>query len=112
MLGLRVSHVVKEPVFAPGQVTDLLHVFVNNTRHFEIIRVGGFAILEIDIGILGGSPQFGSFRVGSPGTKFGDRIPVCQFGHIFVIDHGNFLDFMRGAESVKKVDERNGRFDG
>ncbi|OQA01948.1 MAG: hypothetical protein BWY71_00197 [Planctomycetes bacterium ADurb.Bin412] len=40
----------------------------------------------------------------------GNRLPVHQSGHRFIIDHLHLLNLMAGPESVEKVDKRHLRF--
>ena len=83
---LWVTHIIKKFIAAARQAPDLLHIFVDNCRNFQIVSVGRFPTLEIDVGILGGTPQFRSFRICTSGSKIRYSILVNQFGHILVFN--------------------------
>ena len=93
-VSLRVSHVIKKIVLTAGQRTDFFHIIADNARYLEIVRIGCLSALKINIGILRRAPQFGPFRIGTTGAEFGHGLKVCQFGHVIIIDDGNFLDFV------------------
>ena len=111
-VGLGVADIVEGLVAAAGQVADLLHVVGHDARCFEVIGIAGFPALEIDVRVLGRAPQFGPFGVGAPGPEGRHGLAVDQFGHVGVVDHFDFLDFMGGAEPVEKVQEGNTGLDG
>ena len=49
-------------------------------------------------------------RIESGLSEFLNRIHVYQFSKFFIINNFNFLNFMRSSETVKKMKERNTRF--
>ena len=77
-----------------------------------MIGIGSFDSLKIDIRILGRTPQFRAFRIHSPCTELGNGIPVHQFGHIRIIDHLDFLDFVRRAKPIEEMGDRQTCLDG
>ena len=77
-----------------GQIADFFHIVTDNARHFEIIGIGCFPSLKIDIGILGRPSNFRPLRIGAAGTEFCHCVKIGQLGHIVVIDDGDFLDFV------------------
>ncbi len=50
--------------------------------------------------------------VHGPFAELGDLVVVHQAGHVLVVDDLDLLDFVAGAESVEKVDERHAGIDG
>jgi hypothetical protein len=86
LLGGGIANVVEELVLSAGQVTDFLHVVRNDAGKLEIVGIGSFPTLEIDVRILGGPSQLGSFRIGPARPKQRHRVLVDQTGHVFVVD--------------------------
>ncbi len=110
-VGLRIADVIERPIAAPGQVADLLHGRIHHARNFQVVRICRLAALKVDIGILGRAPQLRPLRVGPSRPEFGNRIEVGQPRHVLVIDEGDLLDFVGGAEPVEEVHEGHTRFD-
>ena len=112
LLGGGIADVVEELVVSAGQVTDFLHVVRDDAGELEIVGIGGFPALEIDVRILGGASQFRTFRIGAARPKPRHRLSVDQAGHVLVVDQFDLLDFVRRAESVKEVQKGNAGLDG
>ena len=53
---IRIAYIIKQPIFATGQVLDLFHTLRDNGRNPLIIGIGHFYTLKINVRILGGSP--------------------------------------------------------
>ncbi|MBT9152589.1 MAG: hypothetical protein DDT35_00810 [Firmicutes bacterium] len=74
-----------------GKGTDLLHDVRNYFWRGVIVPVACFAPLEIDVRVLGAT------------AKVAPGIHVDKIFHARVIDFLNFLYFVRGAESIEKM---------
>ncbi len=106
------TDVVKKVVFAPRQFTQFLHTFADDFRDLQVVGIGCFPALKVNIRVLGRAPNFRSFRIDTPATKFSNSVPVDQFGHIFVIDDVYFLNFMGRPKPIKEMEKRNAAFNG
>ena len=97
------SDIIEEVVLPTGQCGNFVHVFLNDCRNFVIHFIGCFAALKINVAVLGGNAQCRRFRLQRSVFKAAD---VLRFDQRFDVVIGNFFDFlnfMRGAESVKKT---------
>ena len=72
-------------------------------RHLMIKAVGCLAVLEKDIRILGGAALVGVLGVHSTFAELVNCLMIHHFGHQLVRNGFDFLNLMRGAEAVKKV---------
>ena len=106
------SVVIEQMIFTAGDLADLGHVILNDFRNRFIILVDGFAALEVGVRILGGAPHYRSVRVQAPLAERFYSFPVQHFRIILIIKYFNLLDFMRGTEPVKEVQEGNAALDG
>ena len=104
--------IVEQFVVTASQFADLAHVLFNDSRQCFVILVYSFTSLEVDIRILCSAADNRVVRVQSMVTEFLQFIVVNQFLQIFVVQQFNLLDFVRGTETVKEVQERYMAFDG
>ncbi len=111
-LGLGMAVVVEEVIFATGDSGDFLHVVLHDFGHGLVVLVAAFAVLEEDVAVLGHAAGHGSIGAEGACTELVDSVHVEERSNFVLLDHFNFLDFMRGAESVEEVDERHAALDG
>ena len=111
-VGIGGAHVVEEVVGPAGEGADLLHVVLHDGGNGLIILVGRFAILEVDVGVLGRAAQVGMLGVQGPLTELLHRVVVQELTHVLIVDDLDLLDLVGGAEAVEEVDEGHGRLDG
>ena len=111
-VGFRMAHVVEEVVLAARDGLHLLHVFHHNAGHGIVVEVGGLAVLEVNVRILGGAAHVRVFGIHGGGAEFGHLVPVHQVLDVFVVDDFDLLHFMGGAEAVEEVAERQAGVDG
>ena len=90
---------------------DFVHVFLNNLGHCVIILVAGFSVLEEDVSVFMRAAHYGAFGIESALTERFNGVHVAHFLKIFIVPDLNLLNFMRSAETVKEVDERNSALD-
>ena len=72
-----------------------------------VVVVGGFPVLEVNVGVLGGTLLDGVLGVESPAPEILDILHVDQLLHFFVIENFDLGDFVAGAEAVEEVQEGN-----
>ena len=111
MLGIRRTDVVKEVVFAAGDLADLFHIMLDNAGHRVIILVGCFTTLEIDVRVLRRAALMRMFRIQRASAECLDRIVIEQFTHVFVVDGFDLLHFVGGTEAIEEMKERNAALD-
>ena len=107
--GVGRANVIEQMVLAAGERGELVHRVLHDGRRGKIEGVGGFARLEVDVGILRGAADDRMVR----------REAARDGAHQFVIDHGadvvhgelfDFGDLVRGAEAIEEVQKGNARF--
>ena len=86
------------------KIRDIL--FGSNMRDYE----HRFARLEEDVGILRGAAQNRMIGRKRPLTMLNDSIHINERAHIVFIKHLDLVHFMRGAEAVEEMQERDARF--
>ncbi len=107
LFSIRRTVVVEEFVIGADSGVDLCHVGFDNFRKGVIVRIAGFTSLEEDIRVLGGATENRMFRIQRTLTEGLDGIHVDEGSKLFIIPNLNFLQLVRGAETVEEVQERN-----
>ena len=109
LFGISRAVVFNNVILAAGDFGELVHFFLNDAGNGVIIFVGSFAALEEDVRVLRRTADDRGFRTQ---RVFGVELVVYAFEHgaeVVVRQQFDFLDFVRGAETVKEVHERNAR---
>ena len=110
-VGVRRAVVVEQMILTAGQFLDFAHVGLDDLRDRVIVGVGDFALLEVNVRVLRGSPNHRVIRVQRPAAECVQGILVDQTGQFVVFDDLDFLGLMRGPETVEEVHERNPALD-
>ncbi len=108
-LGVGRADVVEQVIASAGDALDVLHRLLNDGGRGEVILVGGFAALEVDVRVLRGAHLMRMLGVQRAAAEGLHGVPVDEPGDVFVGDVLDLLDFMAGAETVEEVEERHGR---
>ena len=69
-------------------------------------------MLEEHVGVLGSTTGNGLVRIHSTLAELGQLLHVDEGTQVFLVHGLNLLDLVRGAETVKEVDEGNMSLDG
>ena len=93
---------------AAGQLADFLHVMLNYCGNGHVTGVAGFAVLEVNVRVLGGAGKVRMLRIERARTEGGHCIVIKQLAHILVIYGLYLLHLMAGTETVKEMYERYG----
>ena len=93
-----------------GQRSDLVHVFLDDTGKISVDLVGGFAALEVDIGVLSSHLGVGSLRTQSAVAETLDVFHIDQRLHVSIVEEFDLLVLVRGTESVEESKEGNFAF--
>ena len=81
-----------------GEFGDLVHVLLDNCGEIFVLLVGGFAALEVNVGILSSHLGVGSFRTESAIAETFDVLHVHEGLHIIIAEQFDFLIFVRSTE--------------
>ena len=111
VFGIRVAVVGERLVLASGDRADLLHRVGHHVGYGVVELVRGLAGLEVDVGVLSRAARDGVLRIERALAESVQRFTVEQACERLLVDHLDFLNFVRGAESVEEVQERNARAD-
>ena len=106
-VGLRIAVIIEEAVIAAREAVHLLYIFLHYFRNSLIISVACLAVLEEHVGVLGHTAGHGGVRIQGAGAEFLQRLAVQEGCEVFLRKSLDFLDFMRGAETVEEIDERH-----
>ena len=98
--------VVDQFVFAAGELAEFIHLFLDDFDAGGVVLVDGFATLEVDVRVLGGAAHDGAVGGEAAQAVGVDEVVVYHGAHVVVGQFFDLLDFVRGAESVEKVQER------
>ena len=104
--------VVEQAVVGAQFGVNLVHVLLNNFGKGFVVFVGGLFNLEENVGVLGGTALFGVFGVERTVTELFNRLFIEHFVKVFIVPNLDFLNFVRGAETVEEVNKRNTAFNG
>ena len=110
---LRVARavVVEELVLLAGELVYLAHVLLDEGRHRVVVAVAGLARLEEDIRVLRRAAQHRMLRVQRPLAERLHSVHIEHACQLLVRPALDLLDLVRGAETVKEVQEGHSALD-
>ena len=111
VLRVGVAVVVEGTVDASGSFADLAHVAGDHVGNFVVDLVAGLDGLEVDVAVLGGAAGDGSLGIESPFAELLQCLGAHHLPEVVLIDCLDLLDFVRGAETVKEVQEGDAALD-
>ena len=111
-LGVGGAVVVEQVIGAAGLRGKAIHDRLHNARNRRMEGSAGFARLEEDVGILRGAANEGAVGAERVLPELDDVFVVDQRADGLVADGENLADFVRGAEAIEEMNERNARFEG
>ena len=103
--------VVEQTVISACDSGDFAHVFFYYCGQSFIEFVCCFTALEVDIGVLSCTSDYGMFRVQRISLECVYCIHVDDLSQFFVVHAFDLLDFVRCTETIEEVQERNTAFD-
>ena len=104
---VRSAVVIEEVVRTARQFADLVHVVLDNVGQALIPGVIGFAGLEEHIRVGNGTAHNRMFRVQGALAMFIDFILRQQAEKGIIRQRGDFVDFVRSAETIKEMNKRH-----
>ena len=110
-LGIGRAHVVEQVIGTPHDLRKLVHDCLDFVRAGVVERIAGFARLKEDVGILRGAAQHRMVGRKRALPMLDDAIHVDEGAHVVFGEHLDFVDFMRSAEAVEEMQERDAGFE-
>ena len=111
-VSIRRAVVVKQLVVRAELFVDLVHVLFNDSGDGVIIFVARLSVLEEDVAVFVRTAHHGALGVERALAERMHSVHVAHFLEVFVVPNLDLLDLVRGAETVKEVDERHSAFNG
>ncbi len=105
MLGIRGADIVEEPVVPAGELSEEVHVFLDDPRCGVVVGIHRFPALEVDIGVLAGSPEDRAVGIEAPLPVAVDQLVVDHLPEGVVFQGLYLLYLVAGPEAVEEVDE-------
>ena len=107
-VGVLGAVVVDEVILPARESGDLVHHLLDDRGHREIVLIRGFAVLEVDVGVLSRARLMRMLGVERTGAETVDIREVDERLDLVVLDDIDLADFVRGPETVKEADEGDG----
>ena len=111
-LGVFGAVVLEQAVTGAQLLVHLAHVLFHHGGHGVIELVAGLAVLEEDVTVLVAAARSGVLGVQRMVAERLHGVHVRHFLQVVVIPHFDFLDLVRGAEAVEKVQEGHAALNG
>lgn len=105
--GLRIANIFERLIFTASQDGKSIHRINDVLAGGVVIRIGGFAGLEISVRVGGSAADHRMVRRQSTGAM---RINLRLRQHLLervITERGNFVDFVRGPETVEEMNKRH-----
>ena len=109
VLGILRTIIYERLVFAAGDLRKLLHGVGHHVGHGVVELVRSLARLKINVGVLGRTAGHGVFGVQGPVAELLQGIAVEHRRQRGLVDQLDFLNLMRGTETVEEMQERHAR---
>ena len=110
-VGILCAIVREQAVLASRDFGNLVHVFLYDGGHCIIVRVARLAVCEERVGVLGHASCHGMFGREGAVAELGQCLLVYERSEVVVLQHLDFLNLVRGAETVEEVQERHAALD-
>jgi len=105
--GIRGADVIEQMVAAAHLFGEPVHHLLYDGRTGRIVRIDGLARLEENIRVLRRTAQHRTIRRQRAAAMGEHQLVVDHVAQIVFSQLFNFLYFMRGAETVEKMDKGN-----
>ena len=99
--------IIERLVIGSDFLVNLVHIHNCCFNSIVIILIASLSVLEEDIGVFGRAAKSWVLRVKSVSTETLNILHINHILEVFIIPNLYFLNFVRGAESVKEMKERN-----
>ena len=106
-LGVISSVIREQMIFAAGYLAYFFEIMFYYFGYLVIIFVASLAVCEECLGVLCRTACHGAFRCQRAVAEAFDVVHVNQRGDVFLLEHLDFVVFVRRAEAVEEVEERH-----
>lgn len=110
-IGIGGTVVFEDVILTTREFCESIHRFFDDTGDGVVVGIARFASLEEDIGVLRRAADGRVFGRESAIMASNDEVFVDECTRIFERQIVDFVDFVRRAEAVEEVEERNARFE-
>jgi len=104
--------IFKRMILPTGDFGNLLHIGFNDIGNSIVKFVTRFPGLEENIGILGSTSCYGMFRIKGTIAERLKCFHIEQGSKIVLCDGLNFLNLVRGTETIEEIHKRDAALDG
>ncbi|MCL4102565.1 hypothetical protein MMG03_002169 [Fibrobacter succinogenes] len=104
------THVVNNVILTTGEGSNLVHVLLDDFRNLLVEGVHGFAALEVDVRVLGGTAHGRAVRSEAAFAASLHVLFVDDATDNAVFESFDLHDFVRSTETVEEVNERDAGF--
>ncbi len=94
-------------ISAAGDFCEFVHDFLDDRWRCQIILIRCFFSLEENVRVLGSAANDRIFRIQSAIAVRINEIVIDDFLHVSLCQLFDLADFMRSAEAIKEMQERN-----
>ena len=109
VFGIRRTVVVEQFIFTASLLAKFIHDLLHDVGAGGVKAVGRLATLKKRVGILRGAAQNRLIRRHGAGANFRDDFVIDQRAQNGLIQHFNLGNFVRRAEAIEEMDERQPR---
>lgn len=110
--GLRMAVIFERLILTAGYGSEIIHRLFDMIVYRVIPRVGRLAGLEVSVRIRRSAADHRVLRVERPGAVRVNFSLRHQAANRVICQRDDFVDFMRGAETIKEVNKGNPAFQG
>ena len=108
-VGVGGAEIVEQPVVPAGQRREPVHRRLDDRRDRRVERVRRLAALEVHVRVLRDAAHDRPVRIERARAVREHQLVVDHRAHVVVVEHLDLADFVRRAEAVEEVDERDAR---
>ena len=111
MLCVSCAEVVEQLVISACDFVDFVHVFLYDFRQSGVEGCACLSVLEEYVGVLYGGALYGVFGIQCILSELLQCLLIHQLFQILIVHYFDFLQLMRGTETIEEVDEGNAALD-
>jgi len=111
-VGILCAVIVKQAVLATSDFADFVHVVLDDGGHSGVVVVARLAVLEEDVGVLGGATGNGLVGIHGAVAESCQCVLVDEGSEVVLLKRLDLLNLVRSAETVEEVDKGHATLDG
>ena len=110
-VGIGTADIIEQVIGATGPEGEAVHRILNDRRARAIKWVDRLARLEEDVRVLRGAAKQRTLRSQPAIAMLSDEFFIDECAKVIILEHIDLVQFVRGAESIEEMQERNPRFE-